>query len=412
MANNKKATKVETPEVPAAAEAPVVKEETKMHVSALKGGVVDKEGNVIMIDEAGSSKKLPDLLTSRGSYRYSDLKRKLNGASQSRGFFDHDLPEPKLEEVDFYPIEMGDGLVIWLDKSSSIKFEMERPRPAYLSAIDEPVDARPCTLIVYNSEVELDRVSYSDTYDEGTSILVSVEGKIGHIQNSVLIGPDYRRGGVELYSIFDSEVSFNGFKFEANRVSKTHIENSYVRIPGNIEETFINDSHVSVEKYSHVNNAMIKNSHIVCNSLRVGRFAPAERGLYVPRLNINDFHIYQSDVAIEIFRGFEFDTIGSGYMYNTLTFVPLERTGDKVEFLLFAPKKEGEDYSTPTTKVTWDMSKQDLRKHVSALLFPKQSTEDVLGTIGTIEGSVINEAVSVLYNRLRIIKQVRTASLL
>ncbi|QAU04273.1 hypothetical protein [Vibrio phage 2 TSL-2019] len=412
MANNKKATKVETPEVPAAAEAPVVKEEAKMHVSTLKGGVVDKKGNVIMIDETGPSKKLSDLLMSRGSYRYSDLKRKLNGTSQSRGFFDHDLPEPKLEEVDFYPIEMGAGLVIWLDKSSSIKFEMERPRPAYLSTIDNPVDARPRTLIVYNSEVELDRIDYSDTYDEGTSILVSVEGKIDHIQNSVLIGPDYRRGEVELYSIFDSEVSFNGFKFEASRVNKTHIENSYVRIPGNIEETFINDSHVSVDKYSHISNAMIKNSHIVCNSLRVGRFAPSDRSLYAPRLNINEFHIYQSDVSIEIFRGFEFDTIGSGYVYNTLTFVPLERTGDKVEFLLFAPKKEGEDYATPTTKVTWDMSKQELRKHVTALLFPKQSTEDVLGTIGTIEGSVINEAVSVLYNRLRIIKQVRTASLL
>lgn len=412
MANTKKAVKVETPEVPAAAEAPVVKEETKMHISALKGGVVDKKGNVIMIDESKEPMKLFDLLEEEGAWRYGEIKRKLSSGSRSSSVFDFEKQCDTPENADLYPIEMGDGLTIWMDKSSSVKFEIERHRPAFLRVTEDPKDTRPCTLIVYNSEVELDVVSYSDMFDNGTSLLFSVEGKVDHIRNSVLVGPDSRRGVVELNAILDSEVYFNGFKFEAHRVTKSNVENSYVRLPGSIEDSFITDSHISSEKYSHISNSTIKNSHLVCKSMRVGRLTPSDAGYYIPRLHITDFHFYQSDEGIEIFRGFEFDTIGSGYMYNTLAFVPLDRVSDKVEFLLFAPKKEGEDYTTPTTRVTWDMNKQELRKHVTALLFPKQSTEDVLGTIGTIEGSVINEAVSVLYNRLRIIKQVRTASML
>ncbi|AUR80965.1 hypothetical protein FDJ25_gp160 [Vibrio phage Aphrodite1] len=386
---------------------PVVTEEKLSYVE-LGNGIVDRDGKIHTVKEhAVGVFKLKDVIKDNLSFLHSFNQAK-SWLTQNVGFrpFKGDDSTP-LEETELYQINVDDKTTVFMDEDSVVKFDKNKPHDFYWYG-DEDKNTGPVVLIVIGSHIDLGEVLHS-THNNGYSLLYNLTGRINTLKSSVVLSDNQgRRSEIDCGSIINSEVTFNGYRFKVTSLDNVTIANSFVDMEGYVSDAAIKDSHISLNKYSAISNADIYRSHIMCDAFNVGR--RSKPGAYVPRLSVHNLHLYFNGDSFDIRRGFEYDTIGGGYNYQSLSFIPLQRNADTTEFMLYAPKLEDRDYATPTAKITWDMDKSELRKIVKSLIDPRSKSDDSpLAGIGTIQSSIVEEAVSVLYNRLRIIKQTRFA---
>ncbi|UPT53914.1 hypothetical protein [Vibrio phage phiKT1019] len=396
---------------------PEVEQEIRYVHTGPKGSVVTKGGEVLSIDTKNTDPVSVSELT-RESYALRMTLENVVNRMMYRKFFSEervsfcDRPSENIEDVKLYPVVVSPELTVWMDEHSSLNLDSNGECDGFYSRVQDELNKTKRVLVLINSCVELGVVKVHDQSSYNTSVLINCTGKVSSIASSVVAADTHHnRAELEVGSMINSDITFRGWKLKCDRLDTVDISGSTVTVNGIIESSAIEDSHICGDSYSSMVSTNVRNSTLYVKSFHLGNRHGND--VWAPRINIDREAFYLNDHSIEIRRGFEFDYIGRGYRCNGLMFVPLRNTGDGItKFLLAAPNKEGRDYSSPEAMIDWDMSRDELRKNVTALLFPELKSDNPLAGVGTLEGSIINEAVSVLYNRLRIIKQTRLASAL
>lgn len=396
---------------------PEIEQEIRYVHTGPKGAVITKGGEVLSIDTKNTDPVNISQLT-RDSYSLNMTLENVVNRMMYRKFFTeervtfHDRRSEDIEEVKLYPVVVSPELTVWMDEHSSLNLEGQGEYLHYYDQIQDELNKTKRTLILINTCIEIGEVKVHEKSAYNTSILINCSGKVNSIASSVVAADTHHnRAELEVGSMINSDITFRGWKLKCDRLDTVDISGSTVTVNGVIESSAIEDSHICGDSYSSMVSTNVRNSTLYVKSFHLGNRHGND--VWAPRINIDREAFYLNDHSIEIRRGFEFDYVGRGYRSNGLLFVPLRSTGDGItKFLLTAPNKEGRDYSSPEAMIDWDMSRDELRKNVTALLFPELKSDNPLAGVGTLEGSIINEAVSVLYNRLRIIKQTRLASAL
>lgn len=388
--------------------APNTKEETATPTTVPTTGIMTRGSNTYRVDPTTQpGAKLKDLIKSGTIYRYDvdKLSVRKDGVEEDDDIFSTasygDANKVSANDVTLYCVYKSGDMEVWMDESSNLTLDEKHYARFSVSNVTP-------RLLIVDSKVEIGSLGCGDRINEDTSLVVSVAGKIGSLRNSMVAynGQYASRTTVQIATLHESTVITQDNRINTSSITKSNIHDSLIDLPGAIGEAHINKCHLRAREYSSINNTELLQCSFNVKSLRIGIY-----GDRYNRPTFRNVEVYAYDRTVGVRRPFEIGIAGDGMRRHSLVYFVTDQYNEygNVKMHVYSPNTGDYDHECTSTDISSDMTRSEIHKLVSALLFPKRKADGLTNAIGPLEDVIIAESVNVLIGRMDIIKQVRLA---